>query len=216
MQSVGRWGAAVLAASVLVWPELAVLLAHPGSAPPAPWTAWAAVITTPAVLHTWLLLVVLSGVGATYLVLTHGTATGQDSRDTTFGTARWGKPERAEGVALWTAGRSDNPVGLVVGADPVKGRVRHAWVSVQDGHALLIGAPGTRKSTSVLLPTLAVIGQAGSGLVVTDPKGELWESASGPLALEGYTVVRVDFRDPSASARWNALGPVVAALAAGH
>lgn len=215
MQSVWRWGAAVIAASLLVWPELAVLLAHPGSAPPAPWTAWAAVLTTPAVWHTWLLLVVLSAVGALYLVLTHGSATGPDHQDTTFGTARWGKPERAEGVARWTAGRPDNPVGLVVGADPAKGRVRHAWVSVQDGHALLIGAPGTRKSTSVLLPTLAVIGQAGSGLVVTDPKGELWESASGPLALDGYTVVRVDFRDPSESASWNALGPVVTALTAG-
>ncbi len=211
-----RWGAAVVAAAVLLGPELAVLLTHPGSAPPLPWVAWTAVVTTPAVWHTWLLLVVLSGVGAAYLALTRGAASGAgEGPDTTFGTARWGQPERADGVARWTAGRSDNPAGLVVGAVPAKGRVQRAWVSVQDGHALLIGAPGTRKSTSVLLPTLAVIGQGGAGLVVTDPKGELYASASGLLSLDGYTVVRVDFRNPADSASWNALGPVGDALGAG-
>ncbi len=209
------WGAAALAAAGLLGPELAVVLTHPGAAPPAPWVAWATVVTGPAVRHTWLWVCLVIGVGTVYGALTRGSATGSTRDSDTFGTARWGQPDRAAGVALWSAGRTGNPVGLVVGAEPARGRLRRAWVSVQDGHALLIGAPGTQKSTAVLLPTLAVIGQSGSGLVVTDPKGELWEQASGPLSLDGYTVVRVDFRNPSASASWNALGPVVAALAAG-
>lgn len=208
-----KWMGAAGLLSVLGLPEVAWLLAHPGSGWPAPWVSWFAVATVPALQKTWFAMTVAVAVGAWYAHVHFSgqaaSATGSDA----FGTARWGRPEAARGVAKWAAGAASNPEGLVVGALPAHGRVRQAWVVVQDGHAIVLGAPGSGKSTVCLLPTLAVLARSGAGIVVTDPKGELHQTASALLALEGYQVVRVDFRHPDGSATWNALTPVVNALA---
>jgi len=203
----GRWAAlAWLAVAVGLAPPLAAGLTHGG-----PWWAgWWLVAAAPAVRQAWLGLAAASAMIAVYVTWFHGAPP-----EATFGSARWGDPARTPGLASWRAGRAGNPAGLVVGASPARGRVRAGWVVRQDGHVLLAGAPGTGKSTLCLLPTLAVLAEAGAGVVVTDPKGELYAAAGGLFAAAGYTVARLDFRDPARSDGWDALAPVTAALQAG-
>lgn len=214
MASWMKWMGAAGVLAVLVVPGLAWWMAHPGSGFPPPWVGWIGVATMPALQKTWAAMTVTLVVGAWYAHVHFSGDRSTPAGSDVYGTAHWGRPETARGVAKWTAGSAHNPTGLVVGASPTRGRVRQAWVVVQDGHAILLGAPGSGKSTVCLLPTLAVLAQSGAGIIVTDPKGEMYQTASGLLELEGYTVVRVDFRHPEGSATWNALSGIVAALRA--
>lgn len=142
-------------------------------------------------------------------------ATGGGSRSGAFGTAHWRKLGSGKGLEHWLRGRTTNPVGLVVGGMRGGKPVRSGWVVTADHHILVLGSPGTGKSTLIWLPSVGVIGDAGNGLLITDPKGELYDQAAGPLTLAHYDVVRFDLRDPAVSVRWNPLDAVTAALADG-
>ncbi|WP_020375073.1 VirD4-like conjugal transfer protein, CD1115 family [Sulfobacillus thermosulfidooxidans] len=141
---------------------------------------------------------------------------GVSSSPVAFGSARWRTPrELAASLQRWnaTGPAGTNPAGLVAGADALRGPVRTAWVLGKDGHNLLLGAPGAGKSQKVILPSLAVIADAGENLVVTDPKGELKATVGPYLAAQHYRVVTLDLRQPAQSVRWNPLAPISQAMA---
>ena len=50
-----------------------------------------------------------------------------------------------------------------------------------DSHTLIIGVSGSKKSRLVIMPTILNLMKAGESMIVTDPKAELYESASGRL-----------------------------------
>ena len=49
---------------------------------------------------------------------------------------------------------------------------------------------------------------AGSSMICTDPKGELFQLHSGTLERRVYKVMVLDLRDPYSSFRWNPLGDI--------
>lgn len=77
-------------------------------------------------------------------------------------------------------------------------------------HGLVIGATGSGKTTSFINPMIQILGKsaAGSSMICTDPKGELFQLHSGMLAERGYKVMVLDLRDPYSSFRWNPLGDI--------
>jgi len=74
-------------------------------------------------------------------------------------------------------------------------------------HALVIGSTGSGKTTTFVSPMIQLIGAtaAGSSMIVTDPKGELFSMHSKFLKKRGYDVKVIDLRDTYASYRWNPL-----------
>jgi type IV secretion system protein VirD4 len=203
------------AAAWLTWAP-AALAAHRPAPWPAPWVGWAAVATEPAIrsLFAALALAVLAGAAWLSWRATAGSP-GSDPQ-AAYGSARWRDPRTLPAtLARWRWGAPNPPAGFVVGADP--GRpVRAAWVVGRDDHVLLLGAPGAGKSTLAILPTLGVLAQSGQSVLVTDPKGELWQATAGLFHAAGYTVVRFDLREPALSThRWNPCDWVAAAQRAG-
>ena len=134
----------------------------------------------------------------------------------THGSARWRRPtELRETLRLVDCGKPD-AAGAVVGGDG-----KHAWVTKPEGvgagnpHVLLLGTPGTGKSRGVILPTIWTLGHAGDSMIVSDPKGELYQASAAFLRGRGYEVRLVDLAEPRRGNRWNPLAVVRGAFEAG-
>lgn len=75
-------------------------------------------------------------------------------------------------------------------------------------HTLVIGTTGSGKTTMIIDPAIRILSHTGEKpcLVVTDPKGELYQNHSKQLRKEGYRIMSLDLRNPFASTRWNPMG----------
>ena len=77
-------------------------------------------------------------------------------------------------------------------------------------HAIVIGSTGSGKTTTFVSPMIQLLAatKAGSSMVITDPKGELFDLHSRYLKDRGYDVKVVDLRDTYSSYRWNPLDSI--------
>ncbi len=82
---------------------------------------------------------------------------------------------------------------------------KEAWVDDGENHSLIIGASGSGKTWTIIDPLVKILAKGGESMVITDPKGEIYEHNANLLRDKGYNVVLVNFRDPDQGAAWNPL-----------
>ncbi len=77
-------------------------------------------------------------------------------------------------------------------------------------HSLIIGSTGSGKTTTFISPMIQLLGASGAGssMIISDPKGELFSLHSKFLHDRGYDVKVLDLRDAYHSYRWNPLEPL--------
>ena len=77
-------------------------------------------------------------------------------------------------------------------------------------HSIVIGSTGSGKTTTFVSPMIQLLAAtgAGSSMVITDPKGELFMLHSKYLQSRGYDVKVIDLRDTYTSYRWNPLDAI--------
>jgi type IV secretion system protein VirD4 len=74
-------------------------------------------------------------------------------------------------------------------------------------HAIVVGTTGSGKTTTFVSPSIQILAETASkpSMVISDPKGELYDLHANKLRLAGYDVQVIDLREPDKSARWNPL-----------
>ncbi len=77
-------------------------------------------------------------------------------------------------------------------------------------HSIIIGSTGSGKTTTFINPMIQILAASGAGssMIMTDPKGELFQLHSAFLQEKGYKVMVLDLRDTYSSFRWNPLGDI--------
>ena len=82
---------------------------------------------------------------------------------------------------------------------------KEAWVDNGEYHTLVIGSTGSGKTQTVIKPTVKLLAKAGESMIITDPKGEIYEATANMLRDKGYDVQILNFRDPQNGSSWNPL-----------
>lgn len=98
-----------------------------------------------------------------------------------------------------------NNIGIPIRAEYSKGDLHvNMYQSI---HTLVIGTTGSGKTTQFVDPMIQILGesQAKPGLVITDPKGELYSNHSVKLREAGYRILVFDLKEPFKSTCWNPL-----------
>ncbi|WP_339021298.1 type IV secretory system conjugative DNA transfer family protein [Spiroplasma endosymbiont of Atherix ibis] len=76
-------------------------------------------------------------------------------------------------------------------------------------HLLVMGSTGSGKTQKLIFPGIIrnafLDNKEQPTMVITDPKGEIYEQTSGILELQGYDVKVLNFRDTTTSYSWNPL-----------
>jgi type IV secretory pathway TraG/TraD family ATPase VirD4 len=79
------------------------------------------------------------------------------------------------------------------------------WVDDGESHSLIIGATGSGKTACMVNPLVNILAKKGESMIITDPKGEIYETNAGLLRERGYNVIILNFRDPQKGNAWNPL-----------
>ncbi len=77
-------------------------------------------------------------------------------------------------------------------------------------HTILVGTTGTGKTSAIIDPTIEILCRTKTkpSMLITDPKGELYNHHGKKLMAEGYKVSVIDLADVYHSTQWNPFNDV--------
>lgn len=116
------------------------------------------------------------------------------------GYSRWAKDKeiKAELDRVEVQQESSTSAGV-----PLILNENEMWVDNSEYHSLVIGATGSGKTQTVILPLVHSLAKARESMIITDPKGEIYEKTSNMLRSRGYQILLLNFRDPQNGNAWN-------------
>ena len=79
----------------------------------------------------------------------------------------------------------------------------NAYIDNSNMHTMVIGATGSGKTAGIINPTMKMLMKAKESIVVTDPKGEIYEDNYKILKDLGYQIIVLNFREPQKGSCWN-------------
>ncbi len=120
------------------------------------------------------------------------------------GYSDWAKPKdmkEARGVKMVVESDSEfSAAGIPLYTENDK-----IWLDDGESHSLIIGATGSGKTSCLVNPTVTILGKKGESMIITDPKGEIYERNANFLKSRGYDIIILNFRNPQKGNMWNPL-----------
>ena len=116
--------------------------------------------------------------------------------------ARWAKEKEIEkGIDV----KLVNPIASKADAAGIPLKMNQKEVFVDNGgyHNLVIGSTGSGKTQTTVLPMVNLLAKHNESMIITDPKGEIYEGTANYLKSLDYNVVLLNFRDPQQGNAWN-------------
>lgn len=83
---------------------------------------------------------------------------------------------------------------LKEGGMPIISDGKVAYIDTSDAHTAICAISGMKKSICGFMPLIYCLARAKESMIITDPKGELYNRTSGYVASQGYFVPCLDFR----------------------
>ena len=149
-------------------------------------------------LYFLVLLGLFASVSSMFFEREEGIGIRADKKDK--GYSRWAKAkeiqEELERVEINM--KSTKAAGI-----PILLSEHEMWVDNGEYHSLVIGATGSGKTQTVVLPMVHSLAKARESMIITDPKGEIYEKTSNMLRARGYQILLLNFRDPQNGNAWN-------------
>ena len=136
-------------------------------------------------------------------------------RDKGFGISTGAKEEK--GYARWAEEKEFKKQKDIYKVLPNQETCEHAgiplinngkeiWVDGGEYHNLILGSTGAGKTQTMVQPMVRILAKKGESMIITDPKGEIYENNAEMLKEKGYNIVLLNFRDPQKGSAWNPLG----------
>src|SRR5574344_169318 len=88
---------------------------------------------------------------------------------------------------------------------PLINNGKEIWVDDGEYHSLILGSTGSGKTEMLVQPLVKILAKKGESMIITDPKGEIYEKNAIELKEKGYNIVLLNFRDPQKGNAWNPL-----------
>ena len=88
---------------------------------------------------------------------------------------------------------------------PIIYKGNDCYIQKSDAHSLVIGATGSGKTQSIILPLIKLSMLAGESLIINDVKGELYNITASEFKKRGYNVLVLDFDNSLYGNYWNPL-----------
>ena len=119
------------------------------------------------------------------------------------GYSRWATDKEMKKTLshVKTKDETSNAAGI-----PIINDGENLWVDNGESHSLIIGSTGSGKTQTMVLPLVESLAKNGESMIITDPKGEIYEKTANMLKNRGYNVILLNFRDPQRGNSWNPLG----------
>ena len=83
---------------------------------------------------------------------------------------------------------------------------KYLWVDDGEAHNIVVGSTGSGKTQIVVFPMVHSLAKKGESMIITDPKGEIYEQTANMLKERGYNIVLLNFRNPQNGNAWNPMG----------
>lgn len=101
---------------------------------------------------------------------------------------------------IYQSDRNYNYAGM-----PLFSKGQETWVDDGESHSIVIGATGSGKTYCIVNPLVNILAKKGESMIITDPKGEIYEKNAEMLKERGYKIIVLNFRDPQMGHAWNPL-----------
>lgn len=150
------------------------------------------------VFYIVVLLLLFASAGSMFFEREKGFGITTEKKDK--GYSRWAKEKeiQEELTRVEITQKNSKAAGI-----PIMLSDTEMWVDNGEYHSLVIGATGSGKTQTVILPMVHSLAKARESMIITDPKGEIYEKTSNMLRARGYQILLLNFRDPQNGNAWN-------------
>ena len=118
------------------------------------------------------------------------------------GYSRWAKDSEIKKELVEVDPKAYN---APAGGLPLINNGKKMWVDNGEAHNIVVGSTGSGKTQSVVFPLVQSLAKHEESMIITDPKGEIYENTGNMLKERGYNIVLLNFRNPQAGNAWNPL-----------
>ncbi len=155
-------------------------------------------ITTTLVLYILILGAMFISVSSYFFDREKGFGIATQKKDK--GYSRWAKDKEIQAELERVELKQKNAKAAGI---PLIVKENEMWVDNGEYHSLIIGATGSGKTQGIVFPQVHSLAKARESMIITDPKGEIYENSSMMLRDRGYQIVILNFRDPQNGSAWN-------------